>query len=41
MSPTRRIAAATLVAVMSVGFVGITSVPASADYSWGAKIRAR
>jgi hypothetical protein len=41
MSPVRRIAAAALVAAMSVGFVGITSTPASADYSWGAVIRGR
>jgi hypothetical protein len=30
----RRVAAALLVTVMSVGFVGITSGPASADFTW-------
>lgn len=39
MSPVRRIAAAVMVAVMSLGFVAIASGPASADYSWGAKPR--
>ena len=40
MSPVRRLAAAALVATMSLGFVGIASVPAQAgDYSWGAKTR--
>ena len=34
MSPARRIAAAAFVAVMSVGFVGVTSGPANADFSW-------
>jgi hypothetical protein len=38
MTP-RRLAAALLVTVMSVGFVGIASGPASADYSWGAKVK--
>ena len=31
----RRLAAAAMIAAMSVGFVGITSVAANADYSWG------
>ena len=39
MSPARRLAAATLAAVMSLGFVAISSSPAAADYSWGGKPR--
>ena len=39
MTPARRLAAAVLVALMSLGFVGMTSIPANADYSWGPKPR--
>ena len=38
MSPARRLAAAALVAVMSVGVVGLTAGPASADWSWGTRV---
>ena len=35
MTPVRRIAAAALVAALGFGFVGISSAPANADYTWG------
>jgi hypothetical protein len=42
MTPVRRIAAATLVAVLGLGVAGIGAAPAQAvDTSWGAKIKVR
>jgi hypothetical protein len=42
MTPVRRIAAAALVAVLSIGVAGIAAAPANAlDTSWGAKIKVR
>lgn len=42
MTTVRRIAAAALLAALSVGAVGTTIAPASAvDTSWGAKVKAR
>jgi len=39
MTPVRRIAAAALVAALSVGFVGIAESPASArDTTWGDRV---
>ena len=35
MTPVRRIAAAALVGALGFGFVGISSAPANADYTWG------
>ena len=35
MTPIRRIAAAVLVGVLGFGFVGISSAPANADFTWG------
>ena len=39
MTPARRIAAAALVAAFSIGFVGVTNAPATADITWGHKIK--
>ncbi|MCW2738022.1 hypothetical protein [Nocardioides sp.] len=39
MTPVRRIAAAALVAALGIGFVGISSAPANADYTWGTRIK--
>ncbi|WP_268930480.1 hypothetical protein [Nocardioides potassii] len=39
MTPVRRIAAAALVATLGLGFVGIASAPANADFTWGGKVR--
>jgi hypothetical protein len=38
MTPVRRIAAAALVAGLGIGFLGISSAPANADYSWGTRV---
>lgn len=39
MTPVRRIAAAALVAALSVGFVGIAESPANArDTTWGDRV---
>ena len=39
MTPVRRIAAAALVGALSMGFVGISSAPANADWIWGTRIK--
>ena len=39
MSPIRRIAAAALVGALGFGFVGISSAPANADFTWGLKTK--
>ena len=39
MTPIRRIAAAVLVGVLGLGFVGISSAPANADWTWGLKTK--
>ena len=39
MTPIRRIAAAVLVGVLGFGFVGISSAPANADFTWGLKTK--
>ncbi len=40
MTPIRRIAAAVLVGALGFGFVGISSAPANADFTWGARVKA-
>ena len=40
MTPVRRIAAAVLVGALGLGFVGISSAPANADFTWGLRIKA-
>ena len=39
MTPVRRIAAAALVATLGLGFVGLSSAPANADWTWGTRIK--
>ena len=39
MTPVRRIAAAALVGALGFGFVGISSAPANADFTWGARVK--
>ncbi|WP_277986125.1 hypothetical protein [Nocardioides zhouii] len=39
MTAVRRIAAAALVGALGLGFVGITSAPANADITWGARVK--
>ncbi len=40
MTPVRRIAAAALVAALGFGFVGMSSAPANADFTWGTRTKA-